>query len=516
MHFAPGGAGGARWADLAEWRSWLAVATGSRGLSLRAKGLIAFAALAVYLAAVGALVQQQQHRLHGVVAELTALYSLEELLAQTHTAASHAILGVNDAMLSSMREQALSGLLLDIDDLEAYLLPLSRVQPEAGTLLALVRESGQAVVHQGSLDTLTRLREALYEVARGLGKLSGKVRARQAGLAAGYERISDSITKMFLVLGLLGISVFGALITLFFTRLAADVRQLEARAADIVEGKRGPPAPVMRRDELGGLMEAINGMVQQLAERERALELSRRNDAHQDKMAAVGSLAAGIAHEIGNPIAAIAGVAQSICEVRASTHCPNKGLACHPELILEQTRRIAGITREISEFAAPRPAYAELLDLNALIRSTCSFIRYDRRYRHIELTLTLDNQLPAVRAIADHLVQVLMNLLINAADALEGVAGRAQRVSVATGAASGVVWLRVEDNGCGMSDAIKRRVFEPYFTTKTAGGGTGLGLPLCRSLIEAMGGTVDLESVAGTGTTVEIRLPRSDGMEERA
>jgi len=108
-----------------------------------------------------------------------------------------------------------------------------------------------------------------------------------------------------------------------------------------------------------------------------------------------------------------------------------------------------------------------------------------------------------------------MNLLINAADALEGMTGRAQRVSVTTGVASGAVWLRVADSGCGMTDEIKRRAFDSYFTTKPAGRGTGLGLPLCRSLIEAMGGTVDIESDADTGTTVEIQLPRCDGAEGR-
>lgn len=506
MLFVPGAEAGSQERGLPRWGSRLTSDSGSPGLSLRTKALLAFGALVLYLSTVAVLVEQQRQQLRAVVTELTAVHRLDENLVQAHMAAAHAILGVHDSLLSPSREQALGGLLLDTDDVETRLAPLALGLLEGKVLQAQLGAAVANVRKSPSLEHLYTLRDALYRTASQLGEVRARVRTRETGLVQSYERSYDSITWMSLVLGMLGIAVFGALVTLFFARLVADIRGLELRAGEIVAGKRGPPSPVTRHDELGGLMQAINGMAGQLSQREQALELSRRTTVHHEKMAAVGSLAAGIAHEIGNPIAAISGVAQSICAARSAQHCPHE-LGCQPELILEQTRRIAAITREIADFAAPKPDEPQLTDLNALIRSSCSFVRYDRRYSHIDLELALDTQLPAAYVVADKLVQVLMNLLINAADAMDEVAERKPRVKVSTACVDGVVRLEVQDNGCGMDAGVKQRAFEPFFTTKAAGKGTGLGLPLCRSLVEGMGGSVAFESEAGQGTRVELRLP---------
>jgi signal transduction histidine kinase len=288
-----------------------------------------------------------------------------------------------------------------------------------------------------------------------------------------------------------------------------DIRRLEQQAEDIVAGVRSTPRPPTRSDELGRLMAAVNDMAGQLDERERALELSKRNYAHQEKMAAVGSLAAGIAHEIGNPIAAIAGIAASICETSRARGCVAHGARCQPDLILEQTRRVALITREISDFASPRAGQAELIDLNQILRTTCSFIRFDTRFRHIDLTLALDKDLPAVVAVADKIVQVVMNLLINAADAIETGTDRQPSIVVATRAVGTAIEVHITDNGSGMSEEVARRAFEPFFTTKPSGKGTGLGLPLCKSLIEDQGGSIGFERATGGGTTFRVSLPTS-------
>jgi signal transduction histidine kinase len=176
------------------------------------------------------------------------------------------------------------------------------------------------------------------------------------------------------------------------------------------------------------------------------------------------------------------------------------------ELILQQTKRISTISRQIAELTAPHSPEPELLDLNSLVRNTCAFIAYDKRFRSIDLALELDQGIPAVNAVADHLTQILMNLLINAADALENTNGRKPAIRVATRAGEGEVMLEVSDNGKGMDDTVLARAFEESYTTKPPDRGRGLGLFLCKSLIETGGNRIELESTPGAGTTARIRL----------
>jgi signal transduction histidine kinase len=292
----------------------------------------------------------------------------------------------------------------------------------------------------------------------------------------------------------------------FFNRLARDIRALEARAADVVSGYNGAPLDITRRDEVGGLMQAVNRMQREIRHREQQMDMSRQQRFHHEKMAAIGSLAAAVAHEINNPIAAITGIAR--CMSDAKITCPGAELiGCSPELILEHAQRIASITRQVAELTAPHSPEPELLDLNALVTNTCNFISYDQRFGGINLVFALDHDLPAINAVADHLTQVLMNLLINAADALDGVTGRKPTIRVVTGTVDGEVLMKVSDNGCGMDRAVLSQAFNDSFTTKPPGKGSGLGLFLCKTLVEQRGGRIELESTPGVGTTAQICLP---------
>jgi signal transduction histidine kinase len=294
---------------------------------------------------------------------------------------------------------------------------------------------------------------------------------------------------------------------LFVNRLTWDIVRVRQRALDIVDGYRDEPLPVTRHDELGELMRAVNSMQHALRHRESQLELSRQQQFHKDKMATVGSLAAAVAHEINNPLSAIIGVAQDIMDLREEHRCQERMQCCRPELILEQAQRVMHITRHISEFSMPQSPDPELVDLNMLVRSTTNFVSFDRRFRHLSLVQDLDADLPAVRAVPDHLTQVLMNLLINAADACHDLPAGSGRIVVSTRRAGEHVQVRVSDNGSGMDGPTLQRVFDEYFTTKPQGRGSGLGLFLCKSLIEGAGGDIGLASEAGVGTTATVILP---------
>jgi PAS domain S-box-containing protein len=257
-------------------------------------------------------------------------------------------------------------------------------------------------------------------------------------------------------------------------------------------------------------------VVRDIAERKRAerlLEQTRQQYHHQEKMAAIGQLAAGILHEVGNPIAAIAGAAHDMRLTEESVMDKERGCGLDSvvqrnlSLIEEQTQRLAKITRDIADFASPRPRERELTDINGLIRSTTRLLGYDRRFRGIALRQELDTRLPAVEAVPDQITQVLMNLLINAMDAVTAVSRQEPEIVVVSRLTDQGVAIEVKDNGPGMDAGTLDHVFEPFFTTKEPGKGTGLGLSLCDSIVTAHRGSLRMDSKPGKGTSVTVVLP---------
>jgi len=127
----------------------------------------------------------------------------------------------------------------------------------------------------------------------------------------------------------------------------------------------------------------------------------------------------------------------------------------------------------------------------------------------MDMVLNLDTQLPAIQAVGDHITQVIMNLLINAADASEGRVDPRPRIVISTSRNEKGVVVTVTDNGAGMDKATLSRVFEEYFTTKPMGKGSGIGMAISKSLIESDGGTISIESELGIGTTVTLQFPNA-------
>ncbi|MEI8170715.1 MAG: ATP-binding protein [Rhodoferax sp.] len=255
---------------------------------------------------------------------------------------------------------------------------------------------------------------------------------------------------------------------------------------------------------------AFNNLADTLDQKQQELLLERQKYFHQEKMASIGVLSAGIAHEIGNPIAVISGVAQEMmehCATEGITHSLEKSHYAQAELIFEQAARLSAMTREMAEFASPLAVEPQLLDLNAQLRSTASLIRYDKRLSKISLQFNLDSQLPAIYGVADQLTQMIMNLVINGMDALEGIQDRPPTITITTSVEAERACLMITDNGMGMNQKILNRAFEAFFTTKSAGKGTGLGLSLCYSIAQAHGGTIEIESTPGEGTKVTVFFP---------
>lgn len=480
--------------------------------SLRRKALIVFAALAAYVSAVGLYLYTERGLLMDAVRSLEVAHQDYELLTRVNTVVSQAVMVVNDAHFSTSREPDWSSLAITIEAVQAGLLAAASRADELGGLAVGLQPLVIQVLRDRSRDRLIELRRSVGEIVDRLDVATAALRERRLHLSQTYRLGFDELTLKAVGFAVVGLTVFGSVMALFFARMAWDVRRLERRAMRIVSGYRGPSLKVTRNDEIGTLMHSVNQMQSELRARDSRLEIARQEQMHKEKMAAIGALASGIAHEINNPIAAITGVAEEIAITREERSCPHHGAACRPDLILEHARRVASITRQISTFSSPSSPLPELLDVNALLDNICAFIRYDRRYRRIDLVTELDRSLPAAVAVADHLTQVLMNLLVNAGDAC-GDVERPGVVRVSSSHAEGYLEIRVTDNGAGMTAHALAHAFDEYFTTKEPGKGTGLGLAVCRRLLEGTGARITLESEHGVGTTARVRLSLAQTLE---
>jgi len=233
-----------------------------------------------------------------------------------------------------------------------------------------------------------------------------------------------------------------------------------------------------------------------VAERTSALRASQARVIQQEKMAAFGLLAAGIAHEVGNPIAGISSLIQMIRR-RDPEPYTNEKL----QLAESQLGRIQRTVRELVDFSRPASTARSRVRPADVVDEALGIAKYYQRTKDRAITTDLPAGLPPVRAIRDHLTQVILNLVLNAIDATN----RGGRIHLQGREDGNAVLLSVEDDGRGISAEDQPRLFQPYFTTKPRG--TGLGLFVSRQIVEELGGELTFRSEPGRGTTFEVRLP---------
>ncbi|MBI5431081.1 MAG: HAMP domain-containing protein [Nitrosomonadales bacterium] len=471
---------------------------------LRTKGFLAFIAVAIYAVLLTTFTFNKKAELVAEFERLQNLYKAEEQLRQVDATAFHIVMAVFLNSNKDDEKAVVQRFQSNLELLKKKNNDLTMRYPAAGVNLSRIEQAVSKAAEHPSPGDVAIMNSELLKVKIEITQHIDESRKEQEATAERFHILWDSAALASLLFGLIGLLLLGAIIGLFFTRLTHDLHILKARALGIIRGQRDASMPVTRNDEVGELMQAVNQMASALDEREKELVIARQKYFHQEKMAAVGALAAGVAHEIGNPIAAMSGVLQEMA-IEQSTGRRKVSEGSKLALLQANIHRLSAITREISEFAAPQPMERQLLDLNGLARTTTGLMSYDKRMQRVNLQLNLDSQLPAIYGVADQLTQVIMNLLINAADALETAQARDPSITLRTEVLDGNVRLTVADNGCGMDQDTLNRVFEAFFTTKRKG--NGLGLSLCYSIITGHGGTIEISSTPGVGTQVQIILP---------
>ena len=475
--------------------------------SLRGKGWIFTIALGAYFLFVSMVVAYERQTMLESMNMLLNINEREERLVALNYAVSRTVIAVNENYFSP--DVASSGKILALE-VEALIPGLTRLQAAYPVLSEAKEGLGLALnelVNSPTRATVADLRGAMHRLVLELDLVTADVAVNKLRIFERYKNTFERLTVEWVIFGALAFVLMALVFKHFFRGLALDIDRVRRHAGNIIRGRESAKLTHNRQDELGLLMNSINAMQDELAKRDIQIELSRQQSFHKEKMAAVGSLAASVAHEINNPLSAIVGIAEAMDEECKTSQCDRYSVTCHPEMILTQAKRVMQITRQISEFSVPQSQLPELIDLNGLLRSTVNFVKFDRRFRQVDVFVVLDANLPAVLATADHLVQVAMNLLINAADAFENRGESPPAIRVVSSRHGDYVMFQVFDNAAGMEPEILERVFEERFSTKGPGRGSGLGLSLCRSLIEKASGVIEIFSQPGKGTEVQVRLP---------
>lgn len=324
-----------------------------------------------------------------------------------------------------------------------------------------------------------------------------------------YGELEHFLMNIFIANIIIGLLMF-AIAVLLARRIAGPIEKLVVAANKFSEGDLSAPVAVRGSEEIKilsrefevmrrKLLESYSTLEEKIEERTEALREAQFQISHQEKMASLGLLAAGVAHEIGNPLTGISSMAQII-----KRRIREPAIEDYINTILSNIDRISRIVRELVDFTRPSSYEATNVDPNEVIKSAVGIARYDKRAKNIELNMDLDSDLPTLFLVEDQLLQVFINILINAMDACFENTGK---LKIRSFSEKGNVYIHFTDNGTGIPEAHLAKIFEPFFTTKKVGKGTGLGLSVSYGIIKNLNGRILVNSRLNEGSTFIIEIP---------
>jgi two-component system NtrC family sensor kinase len=342
----------------------------------------------------------------------------------------------------------------------------------------------------------------------------------------GFEKEKAQIYNRMMISGVISVIVLSFLLSLLLTRFVnKPINKLLAATKTAAQGDLDQTVGVQSHDELGELSDSFNNMILELKRsrdaiegwtqtleqrvQERTHELQQVQDqlVRAGKMAALGELAAGVAHEINNPLTGVLTFSSLMLKKVDESNPWKKDL----ENIVQQTTRCRNIVRGLLDFARQRKPDKKGWDIHTLIDRTITLVEHQAPFQNIKILRNFRTDMPMLYVDADQIQQVFMNILINAADAIAGNNGT---LTIKTDMKDGMVEVSFTDTGCGISKEHLSRLFTPFFTTKETGKGTGLGLAISYGIIQSHNGDIEAESEVGKGSTFRIRLPIEKQNEE--
>jgi two-component system NtrC family sensor kinase len=310
-----------------------------------------------------------------------------------------------------------------------------------------------------------------------------------------------------------------AVLFLWTTRIVRPLRDMAEATRVIAKGDLSHRVQVSSRDEIGALADSFNEMIDHLREanaklvewgttlerkvedRTRELRDIQEHLLQSEKLASIGKLAAGIAHEINNPLGGILIYSHLVLEDTP----PNRPHHDNLRKIVKETTRCKDIVKGLLDFARPKEPEMAPVDVPSLLDSCLTFAGHQSLFQNIAVEKSYAPGLPRVIADGSQLQQVFMNLILNAAEAMDGKGTLTLRVS--SDAVRGELVIDIADTGRGIKEEDRARLFEPFFTTKEVGKGTGLGLAISYGIVRKHQGSIEVASEPGRGAVFTVRLP---------
>ena len=343
---------------------------------------------------------------------------------------------------------------------------------------------------------------------------------------AAMRSTSLTIAGLSAIFILVAAPIFGFVVNRL---VQVPLHDLESGAHAIASGDLDLKIPVRSGDEFGRLAGSFNSMTGALRdsrealrdwahtlevkveERTRELHVAQAEAVRTEKLASVGLLASGIAHELNNPLTGVL-TFTSLMRKKLPDGSPD---AEDLDLVIRETKRCAAIIRRLLDFARDKTPETKYQDLNQIVEETARILERPASLDDVEIELDLDPELPEVWIDADLIKQVVMNMLANARDAIEKsgrITLRTRRCPQPRSPEPGsgpvpMVEISVIDTGCGIPPANLKKIFDPFFTSKDVGKGTGLGLSVSHGIVKAHGGSIEVESKVGAGSTFRVYLP---------
>src|SRR5579859_1091801 len=447
-------------------------------------------------------------------------------------------LDVNDAMVRMLGYASREELLRD--DVGAYLYP----EPSArGRLLAVIRKTGGLRNHEETLrrkdgtllhtlQNITAVRDSQGKIKQFRGLMLDVTEQKKFQAQLQRERdfnqkILNATQSMILVLDTAGLisyanrrcyeagykqeEVIGRRLVELVD--AAQREEFEAALETTAHGQQVENLEIRAKRSDGTLgyfsislspmrdeQDAVNSVVVVMTDITDAALLQAKL-AHAERMATIGRLVSGVAHEVNNPLAAILGFTDLLLENPEVPANAREDL----QIILQETQRTKDIVQDLLSFARQRPVKRELVNVGVILKQTTKLRSYDFQSHGVDVVEEYDENLPTVMGDSQQLQQVFLNILNNAYDAIEE-SGRRGKIQIKTVYRDNAIEIVLTDNGTGISDV--ERIFDPFYTTKQTGKGTGLGLSICYGIVRAHGGEIQCRNNAGGhGSTFSIRIP---------
>lgn len=307
--------------------------------------------------------------------------------------------------------------------------------------------------------------------------------------------------RKYLVFSVISALVPNLLLVLLIVRtISRPLQRITLAAVRVTEGDYGNEVDLRKsNDEIGLLAQSFNEMSRKMADDITQLQKLNEQLIRTEKLAAMGTLAAGVAHEVNNPLAAISSLIQMMQAKQNTDEKTSENL----KLISMQIQRISEVTKDMMDFARVRQAAKSAIDVHKIIEIALRLASFDTSFQKLNITKNFAQNLPEIHADSDQLQQVFLNLLLNARDAMPDGGD----LLIQTLQSNKDLQIEIADSGIGIKERDAKKIFDPFFTTKPAGKGTGLGLAVCYGIITAHGGKIEVSANSSGGTIFLISLP---------